>query len=215
MQSRDDFFALIHKALRRELFSLTAEAAAADWTSDSVVRPLCERWRRLDELLRDHSDHEDRHFFALAERKAPGATAALTEQHSVLDRALDVVEHTLSDAEDGDGGDLVHRRMAAFVADYLPHLELEERHVMPLLWATCSDDELAATRNQFMADVPPPVAAFSLRLMLPAVTPHERADLVGRIRATAPPPVVDEALEVAALVLAPEIHARLLADLAA
>jgi hypothetical protein len=51
--------------------------------------------------------------------------------------------------------------------------------------------------------------------MLPAVTPHERADLVGRIRATAPPPVVDEALEVAALVLAPEIHARLLADLAA
>lgn len=214
MNTRDDFFTLIHKALRRELYSVAADAASTDWSDERSALAVVERWRRLDALLNEHSAHEDRHFFVLAERKAPGATAALSEEHDRLDRALEAIGHTVAAAEKGEGGHLVHREMAAFLGDYLPHMETEERYVMPLLWATCADSELAETRAGFMADMPPSVAAFSLRLMLPAVAPPERAAIIAHIRATAPPPVVDQTLAMAADVLPPDAHARLLIDLA-
>ncbi len=214
MDTRDDFFSLIHKALRRELYAVAGQAAATDWTEELTVDAVVERWFQLEQLLHAHSDHEDRHFFALAERKAPGATTALSEQHVELDRALETIRTEIEAARRGDRGDLVHRRIAAFVGDYLPHLELEERYVMPLLWASCSDNELAATRADFMADMPPAIAEFSVRLMLPAVTPPERAALLARIRATAPA-ALEPTLATAAEVLTPAAHARLLADLAA
>lgn len=212
--ARDDFFHLIHKALRAELFAVAAQAAAVDWTDSQASAALAGRWHTLEGLLHQHSDHEDRHFFALAETKAPGATRILTEQHDLLGQAVDGVSLALAAAERGQSAG-VHLRIAGFVGAYLPHLEVEERMVMPLLWATCSDAELAATRAGFMADVPPELAALSMRLMLPAIAPSERAHLIRLIRATAPPAVADGTLALASDVLAPDVHARLMSDLAA
>ncbi len=215
MDARDDFFTLIHKALRRELFAVTVEAAALDWADRASAAAFTARWRALEDLLHQHSDHEDRHFFALAESKAPGATAPLSEQHGALERHLVTVGEELEAAAAGNGPLTVHRSMAAFVGAYLPHLDVEERQLMPLIWATCTDAELAATRAAFMAEMPPQVAAFSLRLMLPAITPRERVEVLARVQATAPPAVVQGTLALAADVLTPEAHARLLASLAA
>ena len=210
--ARDDLFTLMHKALRLELFGVTTTAAALDWTDDGSVRPFVDRWHALVELLHLHSRHEDRHFFTLAERKAPGATSPLSEQHVVQGRALDAVNDAVEAAVKGDEAATVHRRIAMFVGAYLPHLDTEERQVMPLLWATCSDAELAEVRAGFMAETPPEMGALSMRLMLPAVTPGERAAIVGMVRATAPPPVVDNLLHTAAQVLSPVDYARLTAD---
>jgi hypothetical protein len=215
MQPRDDYFTVIHKALRRELFGVTTEAAALDWADEARVRPFVGRWQALVELLHLHSRHEDRHFFALAEKKAPGATAPLSEQHEVLGRALDAVNDVVESAVKGVEAHTVHRRIALFTGAYMPHLDTEERQVMPLLWATCSDAELAETRTAFMAETPPDVAALTMRLMLPATSPAERAAIVSLVRATAPPPIVDNLLSVAAEVLDPEDYTRLVADSAA
>jgi hypothetical protein len=65
-----------------------------------------------------------------------------------------------------------------------------------------------------MAETPPDLAALSMRLMLPAVSPAERAAMVGVVRATAPPPIVDNLLSVAAEVLSPEDYSRLVSDAA-
>ncbi len=212
MQPRDDYFTVFHKGLRRELFGVTTEAAALDWADEARVRPFVDRWQALVGLLHLHSQHEDRHFFALAEKKAPGATAPLSEQHEVLGRALDEVNDVVESAVKGIDARTVHRRIAFFTGAYMPHLDTEERQVMPLLWATCSDAELAETRAAFMADTPPDVAALSMRLMLPAIAPVERAGIVGLVRATAPPPIVENLLSVAAEVLSPEDYSRLVAD---
>jgi hypothetical protein len=212
VQPRDDYFTVIHKALRRELFGVTTEAAALDWVDEAAVRPFVARWQALVELLHLHSQHEDRHFFALAEKKAPGAVAPLSEQHEILGRALDGVNDAVESAVKGVEPHTVHRRIALFTGAYMPHLDTEERQVMPLLWATCSDAELAETRAGFMADTPPDIAALTMRLMLPAASPAERAGIVGRVRATAPPPMVDGLLSVAAEVLSPEDYSRLVVD---
>jgi hypothetical protein len=211
---RDDFFTLIHKALRAELFAVAVEAGALDWGDERATLAFGGRWQALEDLLHMHSRHEDVHFFALAEDKAPGATSPLADEHEVLARALDAVGVAVQASVDGGDAVDVHRHVARFVGDYLPHLDTEERIVLPLLWATCSDAELDACRAEFMADVPPDVAAFSMRLMLPALAPTERAALLGRIRATAPAPVVEGAIGLAADVLSPDAYTRLLADLA-
>ena len=212
MQPRDDLFTFIHKGLRRELFGVTTEAAALDWADEAEVRSFVAQWQALVELLHLHSQHEDRHFFALAETKAPGATAPLSEQHEVLGRALDAVNEGVESAVKGVDAGTVHRRIALFTGSYMPHLDTEERQVMPLLWATCSDAELAETRAAFMAETPPEMAALSMRLMLPAADPAERAGIVGRVRATAPPPIVDNLLSLASEVLSPEDYSRLVTD---
>jgi hypothetical protein len=212
MQPRDDFFTVFHKGLRWELFGVTTEAAALDWADEARVRPFVARWQALVGLLHLHARHEDRHLFALAEKKAPGATAPLSEQHEVLGPALDGVNDAVEAAVKGVDARTVHRRIALYTGAYLPHLDTEERQVMPLLWATCSDAELAETRAAFMAETPPEMAALSMRLMLPAADPAERAGIVGRVRATAPPPIVDNLLSLASEVLSPEDYSRLVTD---
>jgi hypothetical protein len=72
------------------------------------------------------------------------------------------------------------------VAAYLPHLHDEETTVMNRIWATCTDDELAATRAAFMAEITPEERALSMELMLPALDPVTRDELVKRIASMAP-----------------------------
>jgi Hemerythrin HHE cation binding domain len=134
LQPRDDLFTLIHKALRREMFGVTTEAAALDWADEARVRPFVDRWQALVGLLHLHARHENRHFFTLAEKKAPGATAPLYEQHEVLDRGLDEVNDAVESAVKGVDARFVYRRIALYTGAYLPHLDTEERQVMPLLW---------------------------------------------------------------------------------
>ena len=203
---------MFHKALRWELFGVTTEAAALDWAEEARVRPFVERWQALVGLLHLHAQHEDRHIFALAEKKAPGAMAPLSEQHEVLGRALDEVNDAVESAVKGVDAGHVHRRIAYYTGAYLPHLDTEERLAMPLLWATCSDAELAETRAAFMAETPPDVAALTMRLMLPAAAPAERAGIVGAVRATAPPPIAENLLSLAAEVLSPGDYSRLVSD---
>lgn len=198
---RDDLFTTIHKALRYGLFEITTKAGATDWRDEGEVRALGEQWLPLLALLRAHTEHEDQHILRILDPYEPETTDPAGEQHEDLDDLLDHValqfEAVLA-APHLDRGLALYRDLARFVAAYLPHLHEEETVIMSRIWARCSDDELAATRAAFMADIDPATTATTLRYLLPALDKVSREQLVSTLAATAPPPVVELVLSIAA-----------------
>jgi hypothetical protein len=202
--NRDDFFTLIHKGLRRELFAVTTMAGSTDWTDQTAVAAVGDRWCELHHLLEIHPAHEDEHFFPLLEGRAPDVLASVESQHHELDATLtklgEVIRGALTTPSEA-GGLNVHRELSEFVGRYLLHLIDEETIVMPAIWQHCSDDEIGRARAAFLAAMPPDDASLSRAVMLPAMSPAERVQMFEIVRAAAPPPVFASMVEQAHQVL--------------
>ena len=184
--TRDDLFTHIHKALRKGLFDLTVLAGSTDWTDPAEVSALEDRWRPFVAFLRSHSRHEDDHILRILDRDEPSATAVAAEQHEDLDALLDDLDGRFEagvSAPDPAMGLALYRDLARFVAAYLPHLHEEETTIMERIWARCSDEEIAATRAAFMAELTADEMAMSMELMLPALDRTTREMLLARVAA--------------------------------
>ncbi len=201
---RDDLFTNIHKAIRAGLFGLITTAGATDWTDQGDVDRFAGTWQRMRALLDDHSHHEDEHILRILDPHDPAATEAAASQHQALDAWLGELA-TWVDAIVADPdpvrGLALYRELALFCGDYLTHIHDEETTFMARVWELCTDDEIAATRAAFMADMNPATLDTSLRLMLPAIDPPARTALVTGLAATAPTPVVAGVLAIARDVL--------------
>jgi hypothetical protein len=188
--ARDDLFTHIHKGLRKGLFDVTVAAGATNWTDRDDIARFMTQWTAMVDLLRSHARHEDEHILRILDSHDPAATERAAEEHRDLEDLLDDlaarVEVAASGA-DAEHGLAVYRDLARFVAAYLPHLHDEETTVMNRIWATCTDEELAATRAAFMAEIGPEERAFSMELMLPALDTPTREALLQRVAAAAPP----------------------------
>ena len=178
--TRDDLFTTIHKALRKGLFDVTIRAGATDWSDPTDVIAFRSQWRPLLDLLRSHSRHEDTHVLPLLTGQDPGVTAATAEQHDDLEGLLDYLAERIDAAclaHDPALGLEVYRELARYVAGYLTHLHFEETEVMPQIWASCTDDEIAVARAGLLAEITPDERAFTMRLLMPAIDPLTRAAL--------------------------------------
>ena len=153
--TRDDFFTLIHKGQRRELFLATTQAGKLDWDDAQLATsapPLIESVHT--------AHHESGH--ELVELTEMIAAAALAPTSSM--------------------GLAVYRKLSAFVAGYLVHILDEETNVMPAIWQYCTDDEIAVARRAFLADQSAAGVVRSRRAILPAVSRAERAAMATALR---------------------------------
>jgi hypothetical protein len=66
-----------------------------------------------------------------------------------------------------------YRALNRLAAVALPHFDREETALMPRLWATLSEDEIAAIRGSIMAAIGPDEAAYALELADGALDPSE------------------------------------------
>ena len=106
----------------------------------------------------------------------------------------------------GDGGgnvDDLYDSVASFLVDYLAHMAFEEHRVMPALSAAASFDELLALQIGIRTTMPPPDMVTFMRSMLPAMNPDERTQMLGGMKAGAPPEIFDIFWGTAAEVLSP------------
>ena len=216
--ARDDLLTGIHKALRLGLLRVTVQLGAADWADRDDREAAGAEWQRLSGLLRSHASHEDRHIFALLEAKRPGTLAALHADHEELDPLQDQLDHAVQEAARGTGagaGPRAYAQAAAFTGRYLAHLDAEDRTVMPGIWETCSDDEIAACRAAFMAEIGQEEAAYTQGLVLPALSTPERVALLAGVRQHLPPQAYARLLALAEETLAPEPWRRTVAGLEA
>src|SRR5207302_1314954 len=109
---REDFFTVMHKALRRELFALTTLAGSIDWNDTDDTTDLRARWDELQHLLEFHAAHEDEHYFPLLRDVAPEALATVEREHKEHDQALAALTESIGAATAANGLQ-VYRELSA------------------------------------------------------------------------------------------------------
>jgi hypothetical protein len=170
MQNRIDLFTLVHKGIRWWLGSVSATLGAAEVTSRGFVAQL-DAVADLLAGLDEHARHEDTFIAPVLRLHAPERATAWAAEHHAFEQAereLRAMLAKLRDLDPSDGAARVavlalYRAFNRFTADMLLHLDREETELMPLLWARCSDAELAAIMTSFKAQCGVEAASFYRR----------------------------------------------------
>lgn len=210
--TRDDLFVLIHKALRAGLFAVAVQAGRIDWADRVQVEALERRWSRLVVLVQSHAGHEDNHIWPLLESKRPGAVAELGMGHDAVDADIVAVDREFRSALRTPGpatGLTFYRALTRFIGHAMEHFAREEPAAMELLWASCTDEELAQCRAAFMATIPPQESGWTLELILESSSRDELIQVLGGVRRSMPPEAFDAWLGNVRDALPPDAFARL------
>jgi hypothetical protein len=197
-----DLYKDIHKAIRAELFAVTAEAGRLDANSPSARLGYGQRVRALVSLLVSHAEHEDGTIQAEIERLLPvyapeiaGAHVALETQMEALLALVDLMiaapapapaRATATAAAARAAVHALYLDLAAFTATYLQHQDVEERFVMRMLDAALSVPELLVLHERILASVKPDVMVVCLQLMLPSMNIDDRTEMLAGMAAGAP-----------------------------
>jgi hypothetical protein len=192
-----DLYRDIHKGIRTELFAVTTSAGQTD-PSDRVARAaLAAHVRDLQWLLETHAEHEDAAIQPLMEQHLPEVAEQVARDHVAFDARVESLVALATDAVDAPTDarrGMVHclyADLASFTGVYLAHQDLEERVVMPGLEAAVGIEAILGVHQQIIGSIPPQDMARSLALMLPAMNVDDRTEMLGGMRAGAPPEVFE------------------------
>ena len=187
-----DLYKDIHKGIRAELFSVTAEAGRLDPSEGIARAALATHVSDVVELLTGHAHHEDGAIQPVLEARLPDLAERIEVDHLTLEAHMDdlvamAVEAAVPSV--ADPGAQVHRlylALASFTSDYLRHQDVEERVVMPALEAAVGIEDVVVIHQAILASIPPQEMAKGLAVMIPAMNIDDRTALLGGMRAGAP-----------------------------
>jgi iron-sulfur cluster repair protein YtfE (RIC family) len=185
MNTGHDFFTLIHKGQRKELFAATVVAGTTNWEDPSAASNFVSLWSKLASMLEAHAAHEHNHVFPLLAQHAPETVEHVEAAHDDLEHRLVTLTDTIARAagqRTQGHGLAVYRELTAFVAHYLLHILDEETLVMPEIWRLCTDAEINAARLDLQADQTPAGVTRSRRAILPAITEAERTSMAHAVQ---------------------------------
>lgn len=188
-----DLYREVHKGLRLALFELTGAAGALDGADRASIDGFVRLFADVDMMLQTHHGHEDGELLAaLIERHAADAAIAVGEAHDESERRLTQLRSMVTGLSTGAAdAAAVYDTVASFTAHYIDHMGVEESEVMPALQRAVSTDDLMAITMAIRTSVPPDDMCVFLRYMLPAMTPDERAETLGGMKAGAPPEIFE------------------------
>lgn len=188
-----DLYREVHKGLRLALFDLIRVAGALDAADVGSVEAFTGLFDDVDMMLQTHHSHEDGAALgALIREHAASVVGVIDDAHEASEqRLLELRSMVASLAGGVDNARAIYDAVVTFTADYLGHMEVEEKHVMPLLQDSASVDELMAITMVIRTSVPPPDMCVFLRFMLPAMNLDERSATLGGMKAGAPPEIFD------------------------
>jgi hypothetical protein len=197
---RFDIYLGVHKGLRSFMAdTLTSVGRLDARDADDVARTLAQV-RGLLDACRHHLNAEDRFIHAAMEARRPGSAADRAGEHADHAQAFERLEADVRAVEraqpDARAAAALHlyRDLAVFVAENLEHMHAEETAHNAVLWATHGDEEIAEIQHAIVASIHPEAMAVFMRWMIPAMTPAERAGLLGGIQLNAPREVLERIL---------------------
>jgi iron-sulfur cluster repair protein YtfE (RIC family) len=188
-----DLYREVHKGLRLALFDLVRTAGSLDVSDPSSIVEFQRLFDDIEMMLIIHHGHESSgQLGGLIADHAAAHGQTIDDGHEESTRRLAEL-HELVDALPAGPGDAVeiYDLVAAFTADYLQHMILEESLVMPALRAGVAPDDLMALVMEIRTSVPPPDMCVFLRYMLPAMNPDERTSTLLGMKLGAPPEIFD------------------------
>jgi len=189
-----DLYREVHKGLRLALSDLARDAGNLDPDDPSAVAAFANLFANVNMMLETHHRHEEIGNLGalLSEHLSPELTASIESAHVQADSGLARISAAVADLQAGLGDvNGLYDMIVAFVADYLTHMNVEERQVMPALRANAGVDDLMAITMQIRTSVPPPDMCVFLSYMLPAMNPDERTGTLGGMKMGAPPEIFD------------------------
>lgn len=200
---RFDMYAFIHKALRGFMMDTLHRVGRMDLDDAAELR---ETLAQVDDLLvfcQRHLEHENDFVHVAIEARRPGGASRTADDH--LDhvasiQALRAEAAALPCHAVADRPALAQRlylHLSLFVAENFQHMQIEETANNAALWALYTDDELVAIHDRLVASLPPAENALVARWMIPALSPTERAGLLGGLQLGAPPEVFEGVLGMA------------------
>lgn len=213
--TRYNMYRLIHKGVRVLTSEMLVDFGRLDTGDAAETAALVARVRALLEFCHHHMENEDRHVHPAMEARAPGSTATVAADHrhhlegiTSLHAACARLE-AAAPAERAEVAHALYLELAVFVGENMVHMNLEETRNNAVLWQHFSDDELRTIEAGIVASLPPADMAETLRWMVPAASPAERAAFLRSLRDAVPPPVFDDILGVVTPHLSPANRAKL------
>lgn len=199
--ARPDFYAPIHKALRHFMTDTLHRVGRIDVAdADDMARTLGQLDALLDECLQ-HIERENEYMHVAMEARQPRGSSRTADDHLEHWESIDALRaeaNLLRVAAEGERPAIalrLYRHLALFVAENFQHMHFEETHNNAVLWASYSDAELVAMHDRLLASIAPAEMLQVSRWMVPALSPAERAGLLGGMKAGAPAPFFQAVLE--------------------
>jgi hypothetical protein len=216
LNGRWDIYGCIHKGLRKAQLEMLMRIGSADFSNPAAVASMIADMRSIMMLGASHPAHENDHIHRAMENKVPASAERLEDQHDSHQRDFAELEDLLQVIEKADDqqrkalGRRLYLGFSAFIAHDLEHMHEEETVASPLLQSLFTDAELEEIEMGIIATLTPEKAIVFMRLMIPASNPDERANLLGGMKASAPPEAFQAVIDLAAR---PTLSAADFADL--
>jgi hypothetical protein len=190
---RFDMYAPIHKALRNFMSETLVRVGRLDVADPHDLGAALEQLDALLGLCLSHIEHENQFVHTAIEARQPGAAVRTGADHHEQRDSIDVLRAE-ADALHGAAPALrpalaqrLYHHLSLFVAENFQHMHIEETLNNAALWAAYSDAELIEFHDRLVAATPPQEFMLVARWMVPALSPMERAGLLGGIQAQTPP----------------------------
>jgi len=217
---RHDIYAGVHKGLRSFMAETLVAAGRMDVHDPAEIIGTLAQVRGLVDLCRAHLHAENQFLHPAMEARRAWSACETAKEHEEQVRTLERLEADVLAVERAQPGARIeparrlYHRLAAFVAENLVHMHDEETSNNAVLWATHGDEELAEIQQAIVASMRAETMAAFIRWMVPAMSPAERAGLLGGIQLGAPREVFDRVLATARPHLTEREWTKLMAALA-
>jgi hypothetical protein len=183
----------IHKALRSFMCDTLCRIGRVDTDDADELAATLAQLGTLLALCTGHIEHENDFMHSAIEARQPAGstrTAADHQEHFESIAMLRAQAAALAAAAPQvrpAQALRLYRHLALFVAENLQHMHIEETVNAATLWAHYSDAELHAIEERLIATLPPEEHLLVARWMVPALSPAERAGLLGAMKPQMPP----------------------------
>jgi hypothetical protein len=190
---RLDLYAPIHKALRSFMSDTLLQVGRIDVADADELHGALAQCDELLSLCESHVHHENDFMHPAIEARQPSGSMRIAHEHeehlqSIVELRDEVAALRAAQADTQPALALrLYRHLALFVAANFQHMHIEETAHNAALWAHYSDAELMQLHGRLMASIDPREHLLVGRWMVPALTPAERAAVVGGMKAEAPP----------------------------
>lgn len=189
---RVDAYATIHKALRAAMAEMLVQTGRLDCEDATAVQQHCDELHRFVDFCFGHIEHENRFIHPALEARAAGTSQRIAGEHVRHERDLIALRTRIDTLRAApvelrpDAAYTLYHALGVFVAHNFVHMNIEESQHNPTLWQHYSDAELIAIQDRLVASLSPSEKAYSMRWMLRAMNPPERAAMLGAVKAGAP-----------------------------
>lgn len=195
---RMDLYAPIHKALRLFMGDTIGRMGRLDLDDAEERAATFAQVEALLDLCAHHATLENQHIHPAIEARRAGDSARIAAEHDDHLEAVSGLQAELAALQALPTPAAAHRfyrHLARFVGENLEHMNVEETAHNQSLWAAYSDAELMAIHQRILASVEPELMTLVLRWMVPAMTPAERAGMLGAMQQQMPPEAMRGVLE--------------------